>query len=146
MLALDGFGHFAAVGLHLVKEHTPVAGELVGLLGFHAAGKATAVVGFGLPFHNVFAAALHKVPGQLLAQWVLRRCAGLQLRKVGVEQGQQVVEGGFVTRVRGGGEHEQMPGVVFGQALQQFKAQLLARAAAGAGVGFVHDDAFGGDA
>ena len=143
---LDRFGHFTAVGLHGVKKGAPVAGELVGELGFHAAGKAPAVVGFGLPFHDVFAAALHEVAGQLLAQRVVGRGAALQAHKGRVEQGQQVVERGFVARVRGGGEQQQVALGVFGQALQQLKAQLLARATAGAGVGFVHDDAFGGDA
>ena len=88
---LDRFGHFTAVGLDGVKKGTPVAGEFVGELGFHAAGKAPAVVGFGLPFHDVFAAALNEVAGQLLAQRVVGRCTALQAHKGRVEQGQQVV-------------------------------------------------------
>ena len=59
--------------------------------------------------------------------------------------GQQVVKSGFVARVWGGREQQQMPSFIFSQALQEFKPQLLACPTAGAGVGFVHDDAFGRD-
>ena len=67
----------------------------------------------------------------------------MQRQEALIQQRQQVVEGNFVARVRRGGEQDQMPVLVPAQALQQLKAKLLAGAAAGAGVGLVHDDAFG---
>ena len=146
-LAFGGFREFAAVVLHGVEEVAPVAAELVGQLGFHAPCEASAVFCFGLPFGNVFAAALHEVAGQFLAQRVAGGHAALQGGKARVQQGQKVVERCFIARVGRGGEQDQVAVRVAGQALQQFEAQLLACAAAGAGVGFVHDDAFrrGGD-
>ncbi|MDT4830407.1 hypothetical protein FQZ97_638700 [compost metagenome] len=143
-LLLNGFSQFAAVILHGVEERAPFAAELIGQLGFHAAGKTSPVMGLGLPLDDVLATALDEVTRQFLTQRVGGCHAALQGGKAWIEQRQQVVEGGFVTGVRGGGQQDQVSLRVTGKALQQLEAQLLACAAAGAGVGFVNDDAFGG--
>ena len=69
-LLLNGFSQFAAVILHGVEERAPFAAELIGKLGFHAAGKTSSVMGLGLPFNDVLATALDEVAGQFLTQRV----------------------------------------------------------------------------
>ena len=103
VLLFNGFRHFSAVVLHGIEERTPFAAELVGELGFHAAGETPSILGFSLPLDDVFAAALHKMAGEFLTQRIGGRHAPLQRCKARIEQRQQVVEGGFVTGVRGGG-------------------------------------------
>ena len=142
---LHGFGQFAAVGLHVVEEAAPGTAEAVGELGFHAAREARAVLRSGLPFGNVFAAALHELARQLVAQRVVFGGAMLQLGEGWVQQRQQVEEGHLVARMGCGGEQQQVAVVVSSQALQQLEAQLLAGTAGRAGVGLVDDDAPGRD-
>ena len=84
--------HLAAIRLHSIEKSTPIAGELVRELGFHAAGKASAILRVRLPFDDVFATALHKVAGKLVAQGIICGCEVLQAQKRGVEQGKQVVK------------------------------------------------------
>ena len=81
-----GLCQVAAIVLHGIEKFSPAAAEAVGQLGGHAAGEAFAIMGFGLPFGDVLAAALYEVSCQFLAQWIFGPVMPLQLHKTGVEQ------------------------------------------------------------
>lgn len=86
---------------------------------------------------DVSAAALHHVPGEAVA--VSGQC-GIELPQLWGEQPGEFCESGGISAVRGGGDQQQVPLRVLGEAGQQSIPQLIAAAGADAGVRLVHDE------
>ena len=99
---------------------------------------------FQKPFY-IWAASLHKVLGNIAAQWFVLHTAEVfrVAGKFRFEQGEQGTESLFFAGVRGGGDQDQVSGGVLAESFDQFMT-LVAATAKGViitgGVGFIHDD------
>ena len=134
--ALD---HAGAVVEHGVEEQAPVAAERVGQVSRFPARKDAAIV----PFLDVLPAALHEVAGQAGAHGFAGGAdEGAELGELGLQQAQQLVEAGFIARVRRGGQEQHVPLLIGRQQAQQVVTLVAAGIVAGAGVGLVDDHQF----
>ena len=135
--------HVAAIIEHVLEELIPLACEAVGDFGGFPLREDAAV----FPFIDVRAAALDEVLGKLLAQrFLIASASAGELGELGLEQGQQAVEGFLIAAMRGGGEQHKMAIGIGGKFAQQFEALLARLTSADTGMRFVDDDELGAGA
>ena len=119
---------FAGVLEHVIEQFLVASGQRVRpFLGQPVLGERRGLIEVGA---DVGAAALHEVAGQPLAALHRFEVHGLQVR---AQQGQQVAEPLLLAAVRGGGDQDQVPGWVFGEAGDQLVAEHPGPAAGAVG-------------
>ncbi len=131
-------GETDTVVANVIEECSPFSSEGIGDFGGEATREDTGV----LPFFDVLAPALDEVTGEFIAQVAALIFVIAERGELRAQQGEEIVEGVVVARMRCGGKQDQVAILIRSEFLQQLEAELFPLTHCRAGVGLIHDNAF----